>query len=212
MHAVNLRSILAPVLGAVICFLVAPRPAAVRGTHVAHFSARAVSVADNTDQGPIDILIERWSTDAERDALQGTIVDRGPADLLAALHKNVKRRAGVVLLPGVGNLGARVRTRTPKNVLFAREVVTKAGRQLVVATDQHIGVGEPRIYSRAELQEFNLLDIRIGPDGKGIGKLAAATGVAFNSQTKTFEVADYTKQPVRLIDVRVEKSDAATTK
>jgi len=98
-----------------------------------------------------------------------------------------------------------VRTRTPKNVLFAREVVTKAGRQLVFATDQHIGVGEPRIYARAELQEFNLLDIRIGPDGKGIGKLAVATDVAYNKQTNTFELANYGKQPVRLIDVRAEK-------
>jgi len=212
MHVSNLRPILAPVIGAAICFLIGPRPAAVRGTHVAHFAARAVSVADNTDEGRIDILIERWSTDAERDALQGTLVDRGPADLLAALHKNVKRRAGVVLLPGVPNLGARVRTRTPKNVLFAREVVTKAGRQLVFATDQHIGVGEPRIYSRAELQEFNLLDIRIGPDGKGVGKLGLAANVAYNKQTNTFEVADYGKQPVRLIDVRVEKPEAATTK
>ena len=205
MHVSNLRCILAPVIGAAICFLIGPRPGAVRGTHVAHFVARAVSVADNSDEGRIDILIERWSSDAEREALHGRLVDHGPGDLLAALHQHVKRRAGVVLLPGVPNLGARVRTRTPKNVLFAREVATTTGRQLVFATDQHIGVGEPRIYSRAELQEFNLLDIRIGPNGKGVGKLAVSSNVAYNKQTDTFEVADYSNLPVRLIDVRAEK-------
>lgn len=205
MHGVNLRSILAPVIGAAICFLVAPRPAAERGRPVALFSARAVSVADNSDEGPINILVERWSTDAERDALQGTLVDRGAAQLLAALHQNTKRRVGVVLMPGVHKSGARVRTRTPKNVLFAREQVTKTGHHLVFATDQHLGLGEPRIYSRAELAEFNMLDIRIGSDGKGVGKLAGATEVAFNTQTKTFEIADYAKQPVRLIDVRAEQ-------
>jgi hypothetical protein len=205
MHASSFRPILAPVVGALICFLVAPRPGAVlREGPLQRFSARAVSVADGKDVGPIDILVDHWSSDAERDALQHTFIDHGVETLLPALHK-LHDRTGVVLLPGVQGLGIRVRMPTPKNLLFARERVTKAGRQLVFIADQHVGVGEPAIYARAELQEFNLLDIRIGVDGKGIGKVAGADKVTYNKQTKMFEMEDYGKAPARLVDVHVEK-------
>ena len=94
---------------------------------------------------------------------------------------------------------------TPKNLLFARESISKVGRQLVFVADQHVGFGEAPIYSRAELQEFNLLDIRIGPDGKGVGKVAGADNVTYNEHTKMFEMKDYGKAPARLVDVHVEK-------
>jgi hypothetical protein len=205
MHALSLRPVLAPVLGALICFLVAPRPgAALRQGPLQRFSARAVSVVDNKDVGPIDILVDHWSNNTERDALQHAFIDQGVDTLLPMLHR-LHGRAGVVLLPGVQSLGTRVRTRTPKNLLFARESVTKTGRQLVFIADQHVGFGEPAIYSRAELQEFNLLDIRIGPDGKGVGKLAGADKVTYNQRTRMFEVKDYGALPARLVDVHVEK-------
>ena len=183
MQAMTLRPILAPVLGAAICLLVGPHPfAALRQGPLQRFSARAVSVADSKDVGPIDILVDHWSSDKERDALQNTFIDQGADKLLPVLHR-LHERAGVVLLPGVQSLGTRVRTRTPKNLVFARERVTKAGRQLVFIADQHVGLGEPAIYARGELQEFNLLDIRIAPDGKGIGKVAGADNVIYNKHT-----------------------------
>jgi len=205
MHSLNLRPILAPVLGVAICLLVGPHPgAALRNGPLQRFSARALSVADGKDHGPINILVDHWSNDTERDALQHTFIDKGAEELLPVLHR-LHGRAGVVLLPGVQSLGTRVRTRTPKNLLFARERVTKAGRQLIFIADQHVGFGEAPIYSRAELQEFNLLDIRIGPDGKGVGKVAGADNVTYNEHTKMFEMKDYGKAPARLVDVHVEK-------
>ena len=205
MHSLNLRPILAPMLGVAICLLVGPHPgAALRNGPLQRFSARALSVADGKDHGPIDILVDHWSTDAERDALQHTFIDHGAEKLLPVLH-GLHERAGVVLLPGVQSLGERVRQPTPKNLLFARDRVTKAGRQLIFIADQHVGFGEPAIYARGELQEFNLLDIRIGPDGKGVGKVAGADKVTYNKQSKMFEVEDYGKAPARIVDVHVEK-------
>jgi len=205
MHSLNLRPILAPVLGVAICLLVGPHPgAALRTGPLQRFGARALSVADGKDHGPIDILVDHWSTDAEFDALQHTFIDHGAEKLLPVLHR-LHERAGVVLLPGVQSLGERVRQPTPKNLLFARERVTKAGRQLIFIADQHVGFGEPAIYARGELQEFNLLDIRIGPDGKGVGKVAGADKATYNKQSKMFEVEDYGKAPARIVDVHVEK-------
>jgi hypothetical protein len=204
MHAFSLRPILAPVLGVAICVLVSPHPgAALRTSPLQRFSARALSVADGKDHGPIDILVDHWSSDAERDALQHTFIDHGAEQLLPVLH-GLHERAGVVLLPGVQSLGERVRQPTPKNLLFARERVTQAGRQLIFIADQHVGFGEPAIYARGELQEFNLLEIRIGPDGKGVGKVAGADKVTYNKQSKMFEMEDYGNAPTRLVNVHVE--------
>ena len=60
--------------------------------------------------------------------------------------------------------------------------------------------------------EVNLLDVRFGPDGTGVGKLASDTNIRYDKETKMIEMEDYGKLPARLVDVRVEKSDAATTK
>ena len=205
MQSLSLRPVLAPVLGVAICLLVSPHPgAALRVGPLQRFTARAVSVVDSKDVGPIDILVDHWSNDTERDALQHTFIDKGAEELLPVLHR-LHGRAGVVLLPGVQARGTRVRMPTPKNLLFARESISKVGRQLVFVADQHVGFGEAPIYSRAELQEFNLLDIRIGPDGKGVGKVAGADNVTYNEQTKMFEMKDYGKAPARLVDVHVEK-------
>src|SRR5256885_8698926 len=66
----------------------------------AHLVARAISVSDPEDVGPIDIYVERWSTDAELDELLGTLEKGGPGELFAVLERQ-RVRAGVVLMPGV---------------------------------------------------------------------------------------------------------------
>jgi len=212
MHAVNLRSILAPVVGAAICFLAAQPPgAALRETPLEHFSARAVSIADNQPEARVDILVNRWSTDDEWTRARTALAEGGPAGLLDTLH-HLRQRVGVVLMPGVGASGARARLRLPRNLVFAREIRAKEGRRVILVADQHLGLGESRREARIDRDEFNLLDVRFGPDGTGVGKLTSDTNIRYDKETKMIEMEDYGKRPARLVDVRVEKSDAATTK
>jgi hypothetical protein len=105
-------------------------------------------------------------------------------------------------MPGVQAHGERVRARTPKNLKFAREIVTPAGRQVILASDERLGLGESRLEARKEIYEFSLLDIRFGPDGTGVGKVAAAADVVYNPRTKTLELKDYGARPARLVDVK----------
>jgi hypothetical protein len=205
MNLMTFRPILAPLVGAAICFAVSPRPgAAGRGALLEQFVAKAVSVSSSESAGPVEIYIERWSTDEELDRLREPIM-QGDAGRLLPLLQEQKRRAGVVLMPGVGAHGARVRTRTPKNLLFAREIETPTGRRLIVASDEHLGLGESRLDARKEVREFNLMDIRFGPDGTGVGKVAAAGDVGFDPATKVFELKNYATRPARLVDVKSEK-------
>jgi hypothetical protein len=206
MNRLSFRPILAPLVGAALCFILSPRSGEARKDgYVAHFSGRAISVADERPEGPVNILIQHWSTDGERESLVRTLIKGGPDMLLPALQ-NLHRRAGVVLMPGVQELGARTRTRTPRNLLFARDIMTPKGRRIIAAAGQHLGIGEPARHARLnETEEFTLIDIRFGPDGKGIGKLAKADDVVYDKTMNVLEVKDYADKPVRLADVRAEQ-------
>ncbi len=192
-------------VGAVSCLAMMSHVGAARRTDFpAQLVARAISVSGPEDAGRIDIYVERWSTDEELDKLLGTLKEGRPGELLTVLERQ-RLRAGVVLMPGVQAHGERVRTRTPKNLKFAREIMTPAGRQVILASDERLGLGESRLDARKEVYEFSLMDIRFGPDGTGVGKVAAAGDVVYNPKTKILELKDYDKKPVRLINVKSAK-------
>ena len=221
MSLVNFRPILAPLLGAALCFAVSPRPgAAVKEMPIAErLVATAVSGTGDVG-GPIEILIRRWSTDEDLQNLRAALIESGPGKLLP-VFRQARPEAGVLLMPGVTGLGARARQRRTLPFQFAREIKTSAGRQVVVAIDQHLGFGEAPARTQVVVAtdqhpgstestgiapspepEFTLLDIRFGPDGKGVGKVAPAAKVAYNQTKKIFEIENYTAQPVRLSAVK----------
>jgi hypothetical protein len=206
MTAVIRRTIPACLLAA-ICFAISPRPDAAQSSPViARFLGTAVSTEDEKSAaGRIEIFVERWSTDAEWENLRVALGDKTPDGLSAALRKDL-RRVGVIQVPGMQTSGARVRERRPRNIKFAREIKTATGRQIILAADQRLGLGEnPRNFKSSDPQ-FTLLDIRLGPDGKGVAKVATAAHVVYNKDTKALEVENYATQPVRLRDITTEKA------
>src|SRR5882762_3282869 len=59
------------------------------------YTASAINI-NNGQAGTIDITVNRWSTDKQRDALMATMVSKGPEKLLDALQD----------MPAVGHFGA----------------------------------------------------------------------------------------------------------
>jgi hypothetical protein len=205
MNNLGVKQIQLLVVGAVLCLAMKSHPAAAAWKEFpAQLVARAISVSGPEDAGRIDIYVERWSTDEELDELLGTLEKAGPGELLAVLERQ-RRRAGVLLMRGVQAHGERVRTRTPKNLKFAREIITPAGRRVILASDERLGLGESPLDARKEIYEFSLVDIRFGPDGSGVGKVAAAGDVVYNPETKMLELKDYDVKPVRLTHVQSAK-------
>jgi len=91
------------------------------------FTAMAVNM-DRGRSGTVEIVVNRWSTDAERTGLVETALDKGPEKLLSTLQK----------LPRVGYI------RTPESVgwdlHYAHHVaLPDGGEQIVIATDRPIG-------------------------------------------------------------------------
>jgi hypothetical protein len=204
--------IISPLVGLALCMALMP---SIRGaahstaqpptTNIAEtFTGEQLGVSDAERAGRIQVIIAKWSSDDEVKRLSEPLQQADGETLLAMLHDR-HPRIGVVLMPGVQAHGIRARTPTPRNILFARDVMTPTGRQIIVIADEHLGLGEAPLEARKQVPEFNLLDIRLGPDGTGVGQVASAADIAFNAKSGLVEVKDFSTRPARLIDVRAEK-------
>jgi hypothetical protein len=214
MNRVTLRTVLAIAAAAAVCVVMESRPGAAGRAGIPvvdRLVGTALNLTDNhpVPLGRIDIVIERWSTPEELERLRAH--SGSAAQMLDALQE-VRRRAGTLLSPGLQGLGTRSRDRRAQSILFAQQIDTPAGRRVVIATDKRLGFGDampdPKTWDGEQLTtdfEFTLFDIRFGPDGIGVGKMAQHDKVVYNQATKTFEIQDFAKQPERLTGVRSEK-------
>ena len=199
--------IISPLVGLALCMALMPgikgadHTTAAQGTNIAEtFTGEQLSVSGSERAGRVQIIIAKWSSDDEVKRLSEPLRNADGESLLAMLHDQ-HPRIGVVLMPGVQAHGIRSRTPTPRNILFARDIKTSSGRQIIVIADEHLGLGEPPLEARKSTPEFNVLDIRFGPDGKGVGKVVAAADITYNAKSGVVEVKDFSTRPARLIDV-----------
>lgn len=151
----------------------------------------------------IDIRVDRWSTPQEREQLITTFLNKGQDALLRALQKAPVK--GRMRIPGY--MGPDPHNyRLGWDLRYAWEFPGEdGGRRIVIATDRYIGFWEARNQPRTVDYPFTFIEIRLNPDGKGEGKLAAATKLTFDRKKNTVELENYSTEPVRLQNVRVEK-------
>ncbi len=143
---------------------------------------------------PVDINVKRWSTDAERKTLLDLFVEKGQNALLQALRD----------MPAVGNI------RTPDSIAydlrFAHRVANPGGGERIsFVTDRPIGFWEARDQSRLQDYPFTVIELRIGPDGKGEGKLTVATKFLFDKGQQMLVLENWNDVPVQLQNVTREK-------
>jgi len=151
-----------------------------------------------TGAGTVEIAIERWSTDAERDQLIATLVQKGPEKLLDTLRK--MPRAGYI--------------RTPNSIgydlHYARKMpMDEGGDQIVLATDRYIGFWEAANRPRTFDYPFALIETRVGRDGVGEGKMSLFTKVTYDKKKNQIVLEDYGSQPVLLTQLRRESTTAS---
>jgi hypothetical protein len=188
-------------LGCLILGTLTSARGADRGQHQLRLTAFAVNLGATPElrrMGPstqiVDITIDRWSTDQERDELLATLKSKGPDALLTALREN----------PPAGTI------RTPDTVAwdlhFARERATEdGGRRIFLATDRPIRFWEAANLTRSIHYPFTLLEIRLDKNGHGEGKLSVATKIEVSRDGKDIELEDYATQPVLLQDVHEQR-------
>jgi hypothetical protein len=142
----------------------------------------------------LQISFDRWSTDEERKSLLDTIVEKDPDALSGALRK----------MPAVG----RIRTTTSLgwDLHYARmEETPSGGRRVIFATDRPMSFREAANAGRSADYDVMVCEIRLGPDGKGEGRLVSAAKVTWDREKRAIEIENYGTQPVRLTSVTADK-------
>ena len=139
---------------------------------------------------PVDITVNRWSTDAERDLLLAVFRDKGQDALLAALQK----------LPVVGGISTPGSLKY--DIHFARQrAEAEGGRMIFLMTDRYIGAWEAANRPRTIDYPFTLIQLALDKDGRGIGKASIATKIT-QAADGTIELENFSSQPVALNEVR----------
>lgn len=157
------------------------------------FTAFAVDISNTAPRAvtsPVDITINRWSTDAERDRLLAVFRDKGQDALLAALQK----------LPVVG--GISIPGSLKYDIHFAlQRAEAEGGRMIFLMTDRYIGAWEAANRPRTIDYPFTLIQLQVDKDGRGVGKASIATKIT-QAVDGTIELENFSNQPVALNEVR----------
>ena len=135
----------------------------------------------------VDIVIERWSNDAEKARLFEAL-QKSPEALLSALQA-VTPRVGFIQLPGT----------TGWDLRYANKVRGEdGGWQIVVATDRPIGFREAVERPRTFDYPFTLIEMHVNDDGVGEGRASVLTKITWDGESRTLELENYATEPVRL--------------
>lgn len=162
---------------------------------VEKFTAFAINMNSGPKTATVDIAIERWSTDAERDALLSILVEQKD-----------KYKANQALLKAIQKMPKAGYIRTPQtlawDIHYARQnPLPEGGRQIIVGTDRPIGFWEARNQPRSMDYPFTILELRLNKEDKGEGKMLAGTQIYIDPKTKSLVLENYAQQPVRLNEI-----------
>jgi hypothetical protein len=151
----------------------------------------------------MDIRITRWSTQAEREALITTAVEKGQDALLRALQRMPDH--GRISIPGwTGPDPHNARLGWELHYAF-NTPGEDGGQRIGIATDRYIGMWEARNQPRTMDYPFSLIEIRLDKSGKGVGKMAVATKIEFDKGKKQLVLENYSSEPVRLNEVKIDR-------
>jgi hypothetical protein len=158
------------------------------------YTANAINM-NRGAAGTIEIVVNRWSSDKDRDRLMSVLLDKGPEKLLDVLQD--MPRMGYFRAPG--NLGW--------DVHFARKVpLPDGGERVVLVTDRRINFWEAANRPRSIDYPFTVIELRLNRDGEGEGKMSIATKIIPDKENNIVTLENYDIQPVLLTNVRREKA------
>jgi hypothetical protein len=190
-----------PMVGLLACFVATPAtfvaaPATQSPERPERYTAMAVNMGAPVrwTTMTVEMVVNRWSTDAERDRLFRILSEQGPEELLDALQE----------IPRVGYI------RTPDSIgydlHFARKIPGEdGGERVILATDRYITFWEAANRPRTIDYPFTVVELRIGPNGEGEGKMSLFTKVVLDKRHNTVVLEDYGTQPALLQGVKKER-------
>jgi hypothetical protein len=162
------------------------------------FTGNAVSISPEygTGQRIVEITIDRWSPNAERQRLVAALQTKGPDELLKQLQKN--KPVGRIRTPDSLGYDLRYAQQTP---------LPEGGRMVVIATDRPIGFWEATQRPRSFDYPFTVIQMKFDREGNGTGTLSYATRITVH-ENNVIELEDFATQPIMLNNIRAQTKNA----
>ena len=140
----------------------------------------------------LELVIDRWSTPADRDDLAAALDEQGPEGLL----KRLQGRPRIGYVRAAGRLG--------NDIQFAREVQHSDGsRRIVIVLTRRLSFNEVNPSSATEDYPFTVIELRLDAAGGGDGRMSVGARIKVHKGSDQIEHEDYTGGNVLLKDVKV---------
>jgi len=157
------------------------------------YTGSAINI-NNGRTDNIDITVNRWSNDKQRDTLMEVMRTKGPDKLLDVLQE----------MPAMGHFG--VPGNLSWDIHFARKVpLPDGGERVVLVTDRRIGFWEAAHQPRSIDYPFTVIELRLNRDGDGEGTMSIATKVIYDKEQNMITLENFQNQPIRLTNLKREK-------
>jgi hypothetical protein len=159
--------------------------------HIVDTETREPNESERGDH--IRVIIERWSTEQERQALVQAFEEKGTDGLLSALRKTER----------LGTL--RKSISRSWDLRYAVQVPTAdGGRRIIVGTYRYVDFWEANREKKASYP-FTLIELHLDKEDKGDGRISQASKISRSKDGKQIELEHYFSEPLRLRDVRTQK-------
>lgn len=156
----------------------------------ARFTASAVDL-NRGAAGTLEFIVNRWSSDADRDRLLQVMFDQGPDKLLDALKD--MPRMGYIRTPG--SVGWDIR--------FAHHVAEPdGGEKIMIITDRHMSFREVANRPRSFDYPFTVIEVQLQKSGDGDGKAMIATRIFGDKDKQEMTLENFDISPVMLTKVK----------
>jgi len=151
----------------------------------------------------IQIDINRWSNPSQREHLIQTFMEKKQGGLVRELEKQPE--LGRFRFPGYMGPDPSNVMRLGTDIRYAMsEALPDNGRRIVIITPRVIGFREARNQPRTVDYPFTLFEMRFDSSGKGEGRMAYMTQINFDKKKNVIELENYSSEPVRLNQLKLE--------
>lgn len=154
----------------------------------------ATASGPSGDLGPVEIVINRFSTTVEKNRFMDTFAERGPAGLQEALQQ----APAIGRLAAPGDQGFELR--------YAAELRGDNGdRHVIVASDQGMAFFEAADRPRSADHPFTVLQLQINRNGQGRGLASAYSNITLDKVQGSIVLENLGDQPVMLRDLQLQR-------
>jgi hypothetical protein len=160
------------------------------------YSARVIAQGQMGVSGTaqVQIVVNRWSTDEERQKVLNATTDKDERSVAEALAS----------LEPVGCF--REVSKRGYDLRYARKTTEGDKYVVILATDRPISMFEATQYTRSSKHDVTIIRLVMDESGNGEGTLAAGVRIRLDDKENHLVLENYSYAPLRLSNVKLEKA------